>query len=113
MKKKIGVLKSQRERLLLALASPPLSTLGVGKTIGGGIPAGAWGMKPELSARVRASLDWDGEGREDIDVGGVGGTLAGNAVSMAGIRATLSEVRQTNYVYRASNLDQWRAVMGA
>jgi glutamate-1-semialdehyde aminotransferase len=64
----------------------------VGKTIGGGIPAGAWGMKPELSARVRASLDWDGEGREDIDVGGVGGTLAGNAVSMAGIRATLSEV---------------------
>ena len=27
--------------------------------------------------------------------------------------ATLSEVRQTNYVYRASNLDQWRAVMGA
>jgi len=64
----------------------------VGKTIGGGIPAGAWGMRPELSARVGASLGWDGEGREDIDVGGVGGTLAGNAVSMAGIRATLSEV---------------------
>jgi len=64
----------------------------VGKTIGGGIPAGAWGMKPELGERVRASLDWNGEGREDIDVGGVGGTLAGNAVSMAGIRATLSEV---------------------
>ena len=64
----------------------------VGKTIAGGIPAGAWGMKPELAERVRASLEWDGEGREDIDVGGVGGTLAGNAVSMAGIRATLSEV---------------------
>ncbi|HEU0206283.1 MAG TPA: aminotransferase class III-fold pyridoxal phosphate-dependent enzyme, partial [Pseudolysinimonas sp.] len=64
----------------------------VGKTIGGGIPAGAWGMKPGLGERVRASLDWDGEGREDLDVGGVGGTLAGNAVSMAGIRATLSEV---------------------
>jgi glutamate-1-semialdehyde aminotransferase len=64
----------------------------VGKTIGGGIPAGAWGMTAELAARVRASLDWDGEGREDLDVGGVGGTLAGNAVSMAGIRATLSEV---------------------
>jgi glyoxylase-like metal-dependent hydrolase (beta-lactamase superfamily II) len=27
--------------------------------------------------------------------------------------ATLSEVRQNNYVYRAGNLDQWRAVMGA
>jgi glutamate-1-semialdehyde 2,1-aminomutase len=64
----------------------------VGKTIGGGIPAGAWGMSPDLTTRVRESLDWDGEGREDIDVGGVGGTLAGNAVSLAGIRATLSEV---------------------
>jgi len=35
MKKKIGVLKSQRERLLSALASLTLSRLGVGKTIGG------------------------------------------------------------------------------
>jgi glyoxylase-like metal-dependent hydrolase (beta-lactamase superfamily II) len=26
--------------------------------------------------------------------------------------APLSEVRQTNYVYRASNLDQWRMLMG-
>ena len=26
--------------------------------------------------------------------------------------AALSEVRRTNYVYRASNLDQWRMVMG-
>jgi glyoxylase-like metal-dependent hydrolase (beta-lactamase superfamily II) len=26
--------------------------------------------------------------------------------------ATLSEVRRTNYVYRASNLDQWRMLMG-
>jgi glutamate-1-semialdehyde 2,1-aminomutase len=64
----------------------------VGKTIGGGIPAAAWGMRAELTERVRTSLDWDGEGREDLDVGGVGGTLAGNAVSMAGIRATLSDV---------------------
>jgi len=59
----------------------------VGKTIGGGIPAGAFGMTAELAQRVRDSLDL-----EDIDVGGVGGTLAGNAVSMAGIRATLGEV---------------------
>lgn len=64
----------------------------VGKTIGGGIPAAAWGMTRDLADRVRESLEWSGEGREDLDVGGVGGTLAGNAVSMAGIRATLSEV---------------------
>ena len=59
----------------------------VGKTIGGGIPAGAWGMTAEFNRMVRATLEM-----EDIDVGGVGGTLAGNAVSMAGIRATLGEV---------------------
>ncbi|WP_246142392.1 transaminase [Lacisediminihabitans profunda] len=59
----------------------------VGKSIGGGIPAGAYGMTASFAALVRASLDL-----EDIDVGGVGGTLAGNALSLAGIRATLSEV---------------------
>ncbi|MHB1171941.1 MAG: transaminase [Lacisediminihabitans sp.] len=59
----------------------------IGKSIGGGIPAGAYGMTASFAALVRASLDL-----EDIDVGGVGGTLAGNAVSLAGIRATLTEV---------------------
>lgn len=59
----------------------------VGKSIGGGIPAGAFGMSAEFAARARASVDL-----EDIDVGGVGGTLAGNALSLAGIRATLSDV---------------------
>ncbi len=64
----------------------------VGKTIAGGIPAGAFGMTDQLAARVRAGLDVDGDGLEYIDVGGVGGTLAGNAASLAGIRATLGEV---------------------
>ncbi|MCU1439914.1 MAG: aminotransferase class III-fold pyridoxal phosphate-dependent enzyme [Rhodoglobus sp.] len=59
----------------------------VGKSIGGGIPAGAYGMTREFAEAVRESLEL-----EDIDVGGVGGTLAGNAVSLAGIRATLSHV---------------------
>jgi glutamate-1-semialdehyde 2,1-aminomutase len=59
----------------------------IGKTIAGGIPAGAYGMTQELQDRVRASLHL-----EDIDVGGVGGTLAGNALSVAAIRATLGEV---------------------
>jgi len=27
--------------------------------------------------------------------------------------ASLSEVKRTNYVYRASDLDQWRMLMGA
>ena len=59
----------------------------VGKSIAGGVPAGAFGMTAELGQRV---LDDD---EADIeDVGGVGGTLAGNALTAAAIRATLSEV---------------------
>jgi glutamate-1-semialdehyde 2,1-aminomutase len=61
--------------------------LTIGKTIGGGIPAGAYGFSEEVGARIRASIE-----REDSDVGGIGGTLAGNALSMAAIRATLTEV---------------------
>jgi glutamate-1-semialdehyde aminotransferase len=59
----------------------------LGKTIGAGIPAGAFGMTKELAARISGSLHL-----EHIDVGGVGGTLAGNALSMAAVRATLTEV---------------------
>jgi glutamate-1-semialdehyde 2,1-aminomutase len=59
----------------------------LGKSIGGGIPAGAFGMTREFALAARESLEL-----EDIDVGGVGGTLAGNAVSLAGILATISEV---------------------
>jgi glutamate-1-semialdehyde 2,1-aminomutase len=61
--------------------------LTIGKTIGGGIPAGAYGFTEEVGERIRASITW-----EDSDVGGVGGTLAGNALSLAAIRATLTEV---------------------
>jgi glutamate-1-semialdehyde 2,1-aminomutase len=59
----------------------------VGKTIGGGIPAAAFGTTAAFADRIAASVDL-----EDIDVGGVGGTLAGNALSMAAMRATLEEV---------------------
>jgi glutamate-1-semialdehyde 2,1-aminomutase len=61
--------------------------LTIGKTIGGGIPAGAYAFTEELGERVARSIP-----EEDADVGGVGGTLAGNALSMAAIRATLTEV---------------------
>ncbi len=59
----------------------------VGKAIGGGIPAAAYGLSGALAERVRARPDLD-----LIDTGGVGGTLAGNALSMAAARATLTEV---------------------
>jgi glutamate-1-semialdehyde 2,1-aminomutase len=44
-------------------------------------------MTLEMSERMLADQEADYE-----DTGGVGGTLAGNALSMAAIRATLSEV---------------------
>jgi glutamate-1-semialdehyde aminotransferase len=59
----------------------------IGKTIGGGIPAAAYGMTHEIGDRVRASI-----APEDSDVGGIGGTLAGYALSLAAVRATLGEV---------------------
>jgi len=62
----------------------------LGKSIGGGIACGAYG----ISERVAALLDERvSSGTADLeDVGGVGGTLAGNALSTAAMRATLSEV---------------------
>ena len=62
----------------------------IGKSIGGGIPCGAYGISEELAAAVTRHTD---AGEADIvDVGGVGGTLAGNALSTAAMRATLGEV---------------------
>jgi glutamate-1-semialdehyde aminotransferase len=58
----------------------------IGKTIGGGIPAGTYGMSAEVADRIRATMP------ERTDVGGVGGTLAGYALSLAAIRATLGDV---------------------
>lgn len=61
--------------------------LTAGKAIAGGIPAGAFGMSEEVAARIEASIDL-----EDVDVGGIGGTLAGNALSLAAMRETLTRV---------------------
>jgi len=59
----------------------------IGKAIGGGIPCGAYGMSAELAERFAGMPELD-----LVDMGGVGGTLAGNPVSMAAMRATLSQV---------------------
>lgn len=61
--------------------------LTIGKAIGGGVPAGAYGMSDEVAERIAAR-----EGADYEDVGGIGGTLAGNALSLAAVRATLTEV---------------------
>ena len=57
----------------------------MGKPIGGGVPVAAYGM----TAEVANTLDHPLESHE-IDVAGVGGTLTGNALALAAVRATLS-----------------------
>ena len=57
----------------------------VGKPIGGGIPCAAYRMTAEVADRLSGPM----LGHE-IDVAGVGGTLTGNALALAAIRATLS-----------------------
>jgi glutamate-1-semialdehyde 2,1-aminomutase len=61
--------------------------LTIGKTLGAGVPSAAYGMTQEVADRVVAGTFW-----HEADIGGVGGTLAGNALSLAAMRATLGEV---------------------
>ena len=61
--------------------------LTIGKTIGGGIPIGTYGFTHEVAEGISNSIE-----DELSDVGGVGGTLAGNALSLAAARACLGEV---------------------
>jgi glutamate-1-semialdehyde 2,1-aminomutase len=62
--------------------------LTIGKPIAGGIPAAAYGFSADVAGRLEALLPAD----ERADVGGIGGTVAANVLSLAAARATLAEV---------------------
>ena len=64
---------------------PDLLTMG--KPLAGGVPAAAYGLSAAVaeSARAKSRI-------EDSDTSGIGGTLAGNALSLAAMRATLEHV---------------------
>ena len=80
--------------------APDIVTLG--KAIAGGIPIGAFGMRADVAGRILGQI---GEQHADIeDVGGIGGTLAGNALSMAAARATLAEVLTDQAFIRMEDL---------
>ena len=57
----------------------------IGKPIGGGMPVAAYGMTTEVADALEFRLRGD-----DVDVSGIGGTLTGNALALAAVRATLS-----------------------
>ena len=61
--------------------------LTIGKAIGGGFPTGAFGMSTEIAQAIKSQVEL-----EVIDTGGVGGTLAANALSLAAMKATLTKV---------------------
>lgn len=61
--------------------------LTVGKPIASGIPASAYGFSEEVAALIKANTSVT-----ECDTGGIGGTLAGNALALAAMRVTLEKV---------------------
>ena len=73
--------------------------LTIGKSLAAGVPVAAYGVSQAVLDRIEA----DDEG-DYLDWGGVGGTLAGNALSLAATRATLAEVLTDEAFVRMTEL---------
>lgn len=77
--------------------------LTIGKAIAGGIPAGVFGMTQAVADEIKNRVEL-----EIIDTGGIGGTLAGNALSLAAMKATLLEVlTQENFNHMIDLGTRW------
>ncbi|MEJ2157620.1 MAG: transaminase [Desulfobacteraceae bacterium] len=63
----------------------------LGKSIAGGIPVAVWGVSEAMAHRIWDVLPHFKPGRE-INHFGFGGTLAGNALQISAMRATLEKV---------------------
>jgi glutamate-1-semialdehyde 2,1-aminomutase len=75
--------------------------LTLGKPIAGGVPAAIYGFTSEVAERFDALLD-----KDDSDVGGIGGTLAGNALSIAAMKATFEQVLTPEFYEKAFALQE-------
>ena len=62
--------------------------LTIGKPLASGVPAACYGMSADVAERAQTYL----ASLPTTDVGGIGGTLSGNALSLAAMRATLEHV---------------------
>ena len=76
--------------------------LTIGKPLAGGVPAAVYGFTEEVSQQFAARLKID-----DADVGGIGGTLAGNALSIAAMKATLQNVLTDEFYNSAIKLQEY------
>ena len=75
--------------------------LTLGKSIAGGVPAAVYGFTAEVSKAFAAKLVMD-----DADVGGIGGTLAGNALSVTAMKATLQHILTNEFYAQAIQLQE-------
>jgi len=75
--------------------------LTIGKPLAGGVPAAVYGFTEEVAQAFTNRLDVD-----DADVGGIGGTLAGNALSIAAMKATLENVLTEEFYSKAVKLQE-------
>jgi glutamate-1-semialdehyde 2,1-aminomutase len=75
--------------------------LTLGKPLAGGVPAAVYGFTEEVSRAFAERLNLDA-----ADVGGIGGTLAGNALSIAAMKATLQHVLTDEFYSKAIALQE-------
>ena len=75
--------------------------LTIGKPIAGGVPAAVYGFSSEVAQKFEEMLN-----KDDSDVGGVGGTLSGNALSIAAMKATLKYVLTEEFYEKAIELQE-------
>lgn len=75
----------------------------IGKPIGGGFPAAAYGASASVAAGLEEVLH-----DHEVDVSGVGGTLSGNALALAAVRATLSNhLRTEDFAVAIPLAERW------
>ncbi len=77
----------------------------IGKPIGGGVPVAAYGTTADIGGRLSALM-----ADPDVDVSGVGGTLSGNALALAAVRATLANaLREEDFAVTVPLAGRWTA----
>jgi glutamate-1-semialdehyde 2,1-aminomutase len=77
--------------------------LTIGKALAGGIPTGTFGMTQEIADQIKKLVELS-----IIDLGGIGGTLAGNALSLAAMKATLQDVlTEANFAKMIALGNRW------
>ena len=75
----------------------------IGKTIGGGVPVGAFGMSEDVAIKLTTVM-----ASKEVDVSGIGGTLSGSALAMAAMRATLTySLLEEQFEYTIPLASRW------